>query len=197
MIYTNGLTKRRGWHGVIDMRRQSVEGLYRGAEHGFINDMADRSLVDRAVETGESRFNRGVQAAEHMQAATGGATASQATRGSVLAQIAGRSAVNAGINQASDAQQQIHDRAVQGLGQVRMGRLQNEAQQAMFREQMNQQRTIAYDQMGQSRNLATLQMDQQRAMHNESIDAQNKNAKRQFWGSMIGTGAGFAAAAFM
>jgi hypothetical protein len=162
--------------------RQSLEGLYKGAEQGLVRDTADRSLIENAENRAETRFNSGVQAAEHMQAATGGATRSQATRGSVLSQLAGRAAVNATTNNAADEQQKFNDAAVQGLGQARMQRLGREAQQSMFDEQMQQQRSLAQQ-----------SMDHSRTLHNETIASQNKNAKRAFWGQMAGTGLGMAA----
>lgn len=157
-----------------DLLRE-LESSYKPQLEKLREATGDTSLVDRAEATSDARFDRGVQAAQHMQAATGGLTTREAALSRYNATKSGAANRDASLNTARWKQDALQDQATNQLAQVERGLAKQKIGQVQHKEDL----------------------EQERRMHNDTIKAQNRSSKRGFWGNVAGAGLGMAAAAFL
>jgi len=155
--------------GLLD----DLSGVYKPAMDKLQEKKTSTALVDDARSTADSRYKRGVQAASHMQAATGGMTTRQAALAKYKSQQGGRANVDASINSARETQDNLQESASQSL--------------------LGMESQLLGQKIDQQRHKETL--TEQRAMHNERMKSANKSSKRSFWGAVGGLAAGAALAA--
>ena len=166
-----GPVSTAGSTGLLD----DLSGVYKPAMDKLREKKTSTALVDDARSTADNRYKRGVQAAEQMQAATGGMTTRQAALSRYQARAGGRANVDASINSARETQDNLQESASQSL--------------------LGMQSQLLGQKIDQQRHKETL--TEQRAMQNERMKSANKNSKRGFWGAVGGIAAGAAAAALL
>jgi len=166
-----GPVSTAGSTGLLD----DLSGVYKPAMDKLREKKTSTALVDDARSTADNRYKRGVQAAEQMQAATGGMTTRQAALSRYQARAGGRANVDASINSARETQDNLQESASQSLLGMQTQLLGQKVDQQRFKETLTEQR----------------------AMQNERIKADDKNSKRGFWGTVGGIAAGAAAATFL
>ena len=166
-----GPVSTAGSTGLLD----DLSDVYKPAMDKLREKKTSTALVDDARSTADNRYKRGVQAAEQMQAATGGMTTRQAALSRYQARAGGRANVDASINSARETQDNLQESASQSL--------------------LGMQSQLLGQKIDQQRLKETL--TEQRAMQNERIKADDKNSKRGFWGTVGGIAAGAAAATFL
>lgn len=152
-----------------------IADVYAPAMDKLKEKKASTDLVDNATATSDSRFKRGVQAADHMQAATGGATTRQQALAKYKSTMAGAANRDGSINAAREGQNEIREAATGELLQTESNLLGQQLDQARHGENLKQQREIA----------------------NAQMKAKNKASKRGFWGNVAGTALGIGAAALL
>lgn len=151
---------------------QGLSDIYRPAITELHEKKNSMDLVDRAQSTAGSRFERGVQAADHIQGAMGGMTTRQQALAQLQNQRAGRAIQDASINLARTDQDVIRTQARDQLVGIERDLFLNKVEENRHRENLTQQRE----------------------MHNERVDAEEKAAKRSFWGTVGGIAVGAGAA---
>ena len=166
-----GPVSTAGSTGLLD----DLSGVYKPAMDKLREKKTSTALVDAARSTADNRYKRGVQAAEQMQAATGGMTTRQAALSRYQARAGGRANVDASINSARETQDNLQESASQSLLGMQTQLLGQKVDQQRLKETLTEQR----------------------AMQNERIKADDKNSKRGFWGTVGGIAAGAAAATFL
>jgi len=165
-----GPVSTAGSTGLLD----DLSSVYKPAMDKLREKKTSTALVDDARSTADNRYKRGVQAAEHMQAATGGMTTRQAALSRYQSRAGGRANVDASINSARETQDNLQESASQSL--------------------LGMESQLLGQKIDQQRHKETL--TEQRAMQNERMKSANKSSKRGFWGTVGGVAAG-AAAAFL
>lgn len=175
-----------------DVRREQVSQRRRNTSTGVLSDMEaayrpamDRlrdesrstDLVDRAEANADQRFERGVEAAQHIQAAQGGMTTRQQALAGYQATQAGAANRDARVNVARSDQQDLQEGAREQLEGMEMNMLAQRATQMQHKESLEQQRKQHQD------NLALQKREQK---------SQKKAKKKGFLGSLVGGVAGFA-----
>ena len=166
-----GPVSTAGSTGLLD----DLSGVYKPAMDKLREKKTSTALVDDARSTADNRYKRGVQAAEQMQAATGGMTTRQAALSRYQARAGGRANVDASINSARETQDNLQESASQSLLGMQTQLLGQKVDQQRLKETLTEHR----------------------AMQNERIKADDKNSKRGFWGTVGGIAAGAAAATFL
>ena len=166
-----GPVSTAGSTGLLD----DLSSVYKPAMDKLREKKTSTALVDDARSTADNRYKRGVQAAEHMQAATGGMTTRQAALSRYQSRAGGRANVDASINSARETQDNLQESASQSL--------------------LGMESQLLGQKIDQQRHKETL--TEQRAMQNERMKSANKSSKRGFWGAVGGVAAGAAAAAFL
>lgn len=129
-------------------------------------------LVDHAVNTADSRFSRGVEAAEHINAASGGLTTRQQALARYNAKKAAGANRDASVNQARFDQGQLRENATNQLATVEANLLEQQIQEQQHKDDLALQRQLA----------------------NEANKAANSRAKKGFWSGVAGTALGVGAA---
>lgn len=107
-------------------------------------------LVDRATNTSQSRFDRGVQAGDHIAAAQGGLTTRQAALGKYQSKQAGAANMDANINSARLNQNELRENATSGLAGIQRSILGGQLDEARHRENLDMQRDQHKDRMRQA-----------------------------------------------
>lgn len=154
-----------------------MQSAYQPAMDRLRGEMTNTDLVDHATSTADSRFQRGAEAASHIQAAQGGMTTRQQALARYQTMQAGGANRDARVNVARSQQNTLQEGAREQLGDMERNLLAQKATQVRHGETLEQQRKQHEDNL---------------ALEKRKMESQKKAKKKSFLGSLVGGVAGFA-----